>query len=93
MGIRQTDSIHSMNQRIHSQIAAAQSANVNVNANVNANANANGQVWGSYGRSVKTDASNSVSDVDTSVLAKLTLNPTPTTTLDHSVDYKTADYR
>ena len=64
LSLRQPDAIHSINQRIHSQISGLHPAS---------------QVWGSYGRSTaaKADASNaSVSDIDTSVLAKLTLNPT-----------------
>ena len=80
--IRPPESIHSMNQRIHSQITQASQASQA----------SQGAVWGSYGRSVKTDAT--ISELDASVLAKLTLNPTPTAH-EHPVaqDYKNADYR
>ena len=59
---RSVDSIHSINQRIHSQLANQS------------------QVWGSYGRSAKLETTNStLNDVDTSALAKLTLNSTQET--------------
>ena len=57
---RQPDPVHSINQRIHSQISSGQQQQ---------------QVWGSYGRqTAKMEIS--MNESDASALAKLTLSPT-----------------
>ena len=57
---RQPDPVHSINQRIHSQISGQHQQQ--------------DQVWGSYGRQT-TNKLETQNDVDASALAKLTLNP------------------
>lgn len=61
---RQPDPVHSINQRIHSQIAGQQQHQQ--------------QVWGSYGRQSNSNKADSSIDtsIDASALAKLTLGPT-----------------
>ncbi|XP_059350728.1 uncharacterized protein LOC130685375 isoform X2 [Daphnia carinata] len=67
---RQPDPVHSINQRIKSQLVGQSNSNHTVNNN-----NAQ-QVWGSYGRqSARMEAS--INESDASALAKLTLSPTP----------------
>ncbi len=64
---RQPDPVHSINQRIKSQLTGQNNSNQNNNNPQ--------QVWGSYGRqSTKMEAS--INDSDASALAKLTLSPT-----------------
>lgn len=69
---RQPDPVHSINQRIKSQLAGQMNNNNHNNSN-NHNNNPQ-QVWGSYGRqSARMEAS--INDSDASALAKLTLSP------------------
>ena len=65
---RQPDPVHSINQRIKSQLTGQN------NSNQNNNNPQQQQVWGSYGRqSARMEAS--INDSDASALAKLTLSP------------------
>ena len=68
---RQPDPVHSINQRIKSQLTGQNNSNQHTTNNNNPQ-----QVWGSYGRqSARMEAS--INDSDASALAKLTLSPTP----------------
>nr|CAH0112383.1 unnamed protein product [Daphnia galeata] len=67
---RQPDPVHSINQRIKSQLTGQNNSNQHTTNNNNPQ-----QVWGSYGRqSARMEAS--INDSDASALAKLTLSPT-----------------
>lgn len=67
MANRQPDPVHSINQRIKSQLTGQ---------NQSTNQNHPQQVWGSYGRqSTRMEAS--INECDASALAKLTLSPAP----------------
>ena len=72
MAHRQPDPVHSINQRIKSQLTGqSQTANLPNNNSQ--------QVWGSYGRqSTRMEAS--ITECDASALAKLTLSPAPQAT-------------